>query len=98
MKWIKAYIGVRKSGPLFLNNRATRLNERSIYTICKKYFDLPPHDIRHAFATHLLANTNNPEAVKDILGHSDVKFTMKTYTHLAHSHIKQIYKGGMKRA
>lgn len=97
LKWIKAYIGVRKQGPLFLNNRRTRLGTRSIYSICKSYFDMPPHDLRHIFATHMLANTNNPEAVKEMLGHTDVRFTMKQYTHLASNHLSKIYKGGMKR-
>jgi site-specific recombinase XerD len=96
LKWLKAYIGSRKSGPLFLNNRSGRLGERSIYNIVKKYFDFPPHDLRHSFATHMIKKTGNMKAVSDMLGHSSVQMTEQIYTHLNADDLKDIYnQGGM---
>jgi integrase/recombinase XerC len=97
LKLITAYIGVRKDGPVFLNNRRGRLTTRSIITICHKYFDFPPHDLRHSFATHLIAKTGNMKAVSEMLGHSNVQITEKTYTHLSSEYLKDIYKGQMDR-
>jgi site-specific recombinase XerD len=97
LKLIKAYIGVRKSGPVFLNNRRGRLTPRSIITICHKYFDFPPHDLRHSFATHMIAKTGNIKAVSELLGHSSIQITEKTYTHLSSEYLKDIYKGQMDR-
>lgn len=96
LEYIKAYIKSRKEGPLFLNNRYTRLGERSIYNIVTKYFDMPPHDLRHCFATHLLAKTGNLKGVSELLGHSSIEVTERIYTHFNMDNLKEIYnKGGM---
>lgn len=97
LKWIKAYIGARKSGPLFLNNRGERLGERSIYNIVKDYFPFSPHDLRHCFATHMIKKTGNMKAVSDMLGHSSIQMTEQIYTHLNANDLKDIYQGGMDR-
>lgn len=99
LKWIKAYIGVRKDGPIFLNNRAGRLGERSVYTISKHYFDLPPHDLRHSFATHMMMRTGNTKAVSEMLGHANEKMTEQMYTHMRSKELSEIYKKsrGMER-
>jgi site-specific recombinase XerD len=94
LKWLKAYIGSRKSGPLFLNNRSGRLGERSIYNIVIKYFEFSPHNLRHAFATHLIKKTGNMKAVSDMLGHSSVQMTEQIYTHLNANDLKDIYGAG----
>ena len=48
---------------VFINHLGTRLTQRSVGRIVKKYarmananWDLHPHSLRHAFATHLLAD------------------------------------------
>lgn len=97
LKWIKAYIGVRKDGPLFLNKDSNRLSTRGIYNISIKHFGMAPHDVRHSFATHLIAKTGNMKAVSELLGHANEKVTEKTYTHLNHNYLKDIYKGHMDR-
>lgn len=40
------------------------------------------HDLRHTTATHLLAQSENPKAVSELLGHSSVAFTMDVYGHV----------------
>lgn len=98
LKWLRASIGSRKSGPLFLNNRSGRLGERSVYNIVTKYFDFPPHDLRHAFASHMIIKTGNMKAISEMLGHSSVQMTEQIYTHINSDDLKNIYKnGGMDR-
>jgi integrase len=40
------------------------------------------HDLRHAFATTLLAAGVHPKVVSEALGHASVAFTMDTYQHV----------------
>lgn len=97
LKWIKAYLGARKSGPLFLNNRSDRLGERSVYNIVTNYFGFSPHNLRHAFATHMIKKTGNLKGVSQMLGHSSVRMTEQIYTHLGADDLKDIYESGMDR-
>jgi integrase len=39
------------------------------------------HDLRHAFASILVNADTNARVVSDLLGHSDVAFTLRTYFH-----------------
>jgi site-specific recombinase XerD len=97
LKWIKAYIGKRKDGPLFLNNKYKRLGEKGIYNIVKQYFNVSPHELRHAFATHLIAETGNIKAVSEMLGHANTNITEMIYTHLNAGHLKEVHERGMGR-
>jgi integrase len=40
------------------------------------------HDLRHACATFLIAHGVDHRTVMDILGHSTIRLTMDTYTHV----------------
>ena len=40
------------------------------------------HDLRHTFASLLLANDAHPKYVQDQMGHASIKITMDTYSHL----------------
>jgi len=40
------------------------------------------HDLRHSTATILLAQGVSPKYISDLLGHSQVSFTMQTYAHV----------------
>jgi integrase len=47
--------------------------------------DFPPirfHDLRHSAATLLLAQSVSPKYITELLGHSQVSFTMQTYAHV----------------
>ncbi|MEI6286821.1 MAG: tyrosine-type recombinase/integrase [Bacillota bacterium] len=40
------------------------------------------HDLRHAFATRLLRNGVNIKIIQELLGHSDIRLTLDTYSHV----------------
>ena len=50
-----------------------------------------PHILRHSFATHLLNNGANIQAIKDLLGHSSLAAT-QIYTHNNIDKLKEIHK------
>ncbi|WP_339321801.1 site-specific integrase [Paenibacillus sp. FSL W8-0194] len=57
---------------------------RSFYAIIKKA-EVPRirfHDLRHTVATLMLKEGINPKIVKEILGHSDIRITLDTYSHV----------------
>lgn len=55
-----------------------------------------PHVLRHSFATHLLANGANIQAIKELLGHSSLAAT-QIYTHTDISRLKEIHSSAHPR-
>ena len=68
-------------------NRVVKAHLQQVTTANKK----TPHVLRHSFATHMLNNGANIQAIKDLLGHSSLAAT-QIYTHNDISRLKEIHK------
>ena len=94
----KANIVNYDGGHLLVLESGQPLYAGYIYRVVKKYLNLTttlkkksPHVLRHTFATHLLNNGANIQAIKDLLGHSSLAAT-QVYTHNNIEKLKQIHK------
>ncbi|HVG41907.1 MAG TPA: tyrosine-type recombinase/integrase [Chitinophagaceae bacterium] len=89
---------------LFITDKGKTLAPRNVYSSVKKYLSLittiekrSPHILRHTFATHLMNNGADLNAVKELLGHSSLAAT-QVYTHNTIEKLKNIHKKAHPKA
>ena len=88
----------------FVTDKGHRIYRELVYRCVNSYLGMvstlhkkSPHILRHTFATHMLNNGADLNAIKEILGHSNLSAT-QVYTHNTIEKLKYIYKLAHPRA
>lgn len=106
---IKDYLSAapdREAGveTVFISEKGKPLQHRAVYEFVRRYLSLvttvqkkSPHILRHSFATHLMNNGADLNAVKELLGHSSLAAT-QVYTHNTIDQLKEVFRKAHPKA
>ena len=105
VKELRFFIEKYKIGNyLFTNLGGTKVYTKLVYRVVNKYIGKissinkkSPHILRHTFATHMLNNGADINAIKELLGHANLSAT-QVYTHNTIEKLKSVYKQAHPRA
>jgi integrase/recombinase XerC len=88
----------KESYYLFVTKNGKKLYEKFVYRVVNKYLShvtsinkKSPHVLRHTFATHMLNNGADLNAIKELLGHANLSAT-QVYTHNTVEKLKNVHK------
>ena len=89
---------------LFITTKGKKVYQKLVYRMINSYLSMvttlekkSPHILRHTFATHMLNNGADLNAIKEILGHSNLSAT-QIYTHNTIEKLKKVYKQSHPKA
>ena len=90
--------GGAPGSPLLVNEGGEPLARRSVQRTVERYLGLvtkqegrSPHVLRHTFATHMLENGADLNAVKELLGHAGLAAT-QVYTHNTVDKLRRVHR------
>lgn len=100
----KQKISSIKNDCFFVTEKGNKLYEKLVYRVINNYLSMvttiekrSPHVLRHTFATHMLNNGADLNAIKELLGHSSLAAT-QVYTHNTVEKLKTIHKQAHPKA
>jgi integrase/recombinase XerC len=89
---------------LFITAKGKKVYQKLVYRLINYYLSIittlekkSPHILRHTFATHMLNNGADLNAIKELLGHSNLSAT-QLYTHNTIEKLKKVYQQSHPKA
>lgn len=103
-QWKKKEFEVPDEDVLLVTEKGKKMYPKYAYLLVNKYLGQAstldkksPHVLRHTFATHLMNNGADLNAVKELLGHASLAAT-QVYTHATIEKLKDVYKKAHPKA